>query len=294
MTGATASFAMFAGDSQLHRLLSAHSWRGGALPHPVMWPPGLRGMVRLMLDSKVPMAIAWGEQYTLLYNDAFVPFLGARHPAMLGRPLAEAWQEGWPSIAPLVERAYGGESLECKAQPMKVVRAGHDGQGRFKSYFSPLRDDDNSIAGICWQLVEAPADAGADPDLTGEGAPAPTVLVVDDNADAAAMLGMLLEAHGYRVLIEHGSHAALATAERAGPDVCVLDIGLPDMDGRDLAARLRQLPATAGAMLVAVTGYGGESDRREALAAGFDHYLVKPVDVASVITLLEDRARQRK
>ena len=285
MSGATASFSMFVGDTELHRLLSAHSWRGGALPHPVMWPPGLRGMVRLMLDSKVPMAIAWGEQYALLYNDAFIPFLGERHPGALGRPLEQAWQEGWPAIAPLVERACAGESLECRAQPMKVAHGAQAGQGRFKSYFSPLRDDDNSLSGVCWQLVEAP------PDVADDAARAPCVLVVDDNADAGAMLAMLLEAHGYRVLVEQGSRAALATAERERPDVCVLDIGLPDMDGRQLAAALRQMPAMAGAMLVAVTGYGGEADRREALDAGFDHYLVKPVDVTSVITLLEQRAR---
>jgi signal transduction histidine kinase len=105
------------------------------------------------------------------------------------------------------------------------------------------------------------------------------ILVVDDNEDAADTLAMLLEVSGHEVLIEHSSRQALARASAARPDVCLLDIGLPDMDGTELARRLRAQPETADTMLVAVTGYGQESDRARTREAGFDHHLVKPIDL---------------
>jgi PAS domain S-box-containing protein len=112
------------------------------------------------------------------------------------------------------------------------------------------------------------------------------VLVVDDNVDAAATLGMLLEACGYLVDVEHESHRALERARHQRPGVALLDIGLPDMDGNELARRLRADPQTGAIVLVAVTGYGQEQDRRAAFEAGFDHHLVKPVDMDELAALL--------
>jgi PAS domain S-box-containing protein len=112
------------------------------------------------------------------------------------------------------------------------------------------------------------------------------VMVVDDNVDAAAMLGMLLEVAGHEVLIEYGAYRALERAKREIPQVCLLDIGLPELDGYELAQRLRAEPDTANAILIAVTGYGQESDRIRAAAAGFDHHLVKPVDTSKLAAIL--------
>jgi len=112
------------------------------------------------------------------------------------------------------------------------------------------------------------------------------VQVVDDNIDAAETLGLLLAAHGHEVVIEHQPLRALARARSVVPDVCLLDIGLPGMDGRELARRLRAQPETAGAVLIAVTGYGQQQDRDEAFAAGLQHHLVKPVDFDELATLL--------
>ncbi|MDB5932695.1 MAG: hypothetical protein JWQ01_39 [Massilia sp.] len=116
------------------------------------------------------------------------------------------------------------------------------------------------------------------------------LLVVDDNPDAAMMLSMLLEASGYEVTSENGSHAGLARALAERPDVCLLDIGLPDMDGYELARRIRAAPELAQAMLIAVTGYGQHEDKQKAFAAGFDHHLVKPVNTAELTALLRARA----
>ncbi|OYU72270.1 MAG: hypothetical protein CFE45_40595 [Burkholderiales bacterium PBB5] len=112
------------------------------------------------------------------------------------------------------------------------------------------------------------------------------VLVVDDNADAGEMLAMFLEASGHQVVVEQGAQRALERARAEPPDVCVLDIGLPEMDGNELARRLRAQPETAGLRLIAVTGYGQEHDRRAALQSGFDHHLVKPVDPEKLLALV--------
>ena len=112
------------------------------------------------------------------------------------------------------------------------------------------------------------------------------ILVVDDNVDAATMLQLALSGSGHAVLVEHRSIRALERAREARPQVCLLDIGLPEMDGNGLACRLRAAPETAGAVLIAVTGYGQDSDRRRALNAGFDHHIVKPVDMRRLDAIL--------
>jgi PAS domain S-box-containing protein len=114
------------------------------------------------------------------------------------------------------------------------------------------------------------------------------ILVVDDNADAARTLAMLLEAAGHQVRVKSCAQAALEEARAEPPDVCLLDIGLPEVNGNELARRLRSRPETADTVLIAITGYGQPFDRERALAAGFHHYFVKPVDSAKLMALLAD------
>jgi signal transduction histidine kinase/ActR/RegA family two-component response regulator len=113
------------------------------------------------------------------------------------------------------------------------------------------------------------------------------VMVVDDNADAAGMLQLLLEGSGHDVVVEYDPLAALARASTERFDAFLLDIGLPRMEGRELARRLRQCSGNGDAMLVAVTGYGRQSDKVSALESGFDHYFVKPVDAEKLLEVLE-------
>jgi PAS domain S-box-containing protein len=114
------------------------------------------------------------------------------------------------------------------------------------------------------------------------------LLVVDDNVDAATLLGMVLEDMGHEVMVEHDSARALQRAVLARPQVCLLDIGLPDIDGNELARRLRTQPETRDAVLIAVTGYGQERDREQSAAAGFDHHFMKPVDPAQLAAVLAE------
>jgi PAS domain S-box-containing protein len=112
------------------------------------------------------------------------------------------------------------------------------------------------------------------------------VLVVDDNRDAAESLALLLRGEGHDVQVAHDGRTALEVARNHRPDVAFLDIGMPGMDGYELSRQLRAQPALEKLLLVAVTGWGQEEDRRRSRQAGFDRHLVKPVEPASLQRLL--------
>jgi CheY-like chemotaxis protein len=136
----------------------------------------------------------------------------------------------------------------------------------------------------------------AEDPTTGEVAPAARapivrpdarrVLVVDDNHDAADLLAEGLSADGHSPVVAYDGPAALAVAAVFKPHLAFLDIGLPAMDGYELAQRLKQLPGLSGIHLIAVTGYGQASDRMRSKVAGFDEHLVKPIDVQRAAELI--------
>ncbi len=127
--------------------------------------------------------------------------------------------------------------------------------------------------------VAAPA-AGAD-----------LVLIIDDNRDAAASLGMLLELSANEVLIAHSGESGLELARRRVPTAIIVDIGLPGIDGYEVARRIRREPWGEGTLLIALTGWGQASDKARAEAAGFDHHLTKPADPDALQELLSKHQR---
>jgi two-component system CheB/CheR fusion protein len=126
-----------------------------------------------------------------------------------------------------------------------------------------------------------PFSADAAPKARDRSSVSLHVLIVDDNVDAAVALGQLMEIMGHEVALAHDGPAALKAATAAPPDLILLDIGLPGMDGYEVAARLRAAGLSRAA-LVALTGYGRMDDVRRSRDAGFDHHLVKPVDLAQL------------
>jgi signal transduction histidine kinase/ActR/RegA family two-component response regulator len=112
------------------------------------------------------------------------------------------------------------------------------------------------------------------------------VMIVDDNRDAAELLAEVVRFEGHEVVTVHDGLEALGVVDDFKPDTAILDIGLPVMDGYELARQLRANPTTRSARLIAVTGYGQQTDRAQSQAAGFDSHLVKPVDVVELIGLL--------
>jgi two-component system CheB/CheR fusion protein len=112
------------------------------------------------------------------------------------------------------------------------------------------------------------------------------ILLVDDMASASYVLGKLLEKMGQKVRTAQSVGEALESARKLRPDLIISDIGMPDSDGYDLARQVRQDPALKSVALVALTGYGQESDRQKTREAGFDRHLVKPVSVDALENLL--------
>ncbi|MEO8487543.1 MAG: PAS domain S-box protein [Betaproteobacteria bacterium] len=115
------------------------------------------------------------------------------------------------------------------------------------------------------------------------------ILIVDDNRDAASSLAMLLEIEGNETFVAHDGAEALAAAERHRPEIVLLDIGLPVLNGYEVARRIREQPWGKHVLLVALTGWGQAEDRRKSREAGFDNHLVKPVDHAALQVLLDTR-----
>ncbi len=134
---------------------------------------------------------------------------------------------------------------------------------------------------------ERPAENRGGPEADANGATRQRVLIVEDNKDGADSLAMLLSQIGHQVQIAHTGSEALQTAIALRPEVVLLDIGLPGMNGYDLAKQLRGLPDFGSTVLIAMTGYGQEDDKQRSREAGCNHHLVKPVDLQLLTKLLK-------
>ncbi|HEV2271080.1 MAG TPA: response regulator [Steroidobacteraceae bacterium] len=126
---------------------------------------------------------------------------------------------------------------------------------------------------------------------SGDSTPKRRLLVVDDNRDAAESMSMLLELWGHDVAYAYDGPTALETAQQWHPQAVFLDIGLPGMDGYEVAEKLRALPHAKDAVLIAITGYGQEEDRLRSQRAGIDHHLVKPVAPDALRDLIDSLQR---
>ena len=154
------------------------------------------------------------------------------------------------------------------------IEAHSDGAGRGSRFVVTL-----PVAGAA---AQAPAEAGA----TAGRSAAKRILIADDNTDAAEILEIWLSMSGHDVRTAPDGEAALALAESMRPDILLLDIGMPKVNGYDVARRVRQKPWGQAMTLVALTGWGQEEDRRRSKEAGFDHHLTKPVEPSVVDALI--------
>jgi CheY-like chemotaxis protein len=128
----------------------------------------------------------------------------------------------------------------------------------------------------------------AAPSAGGALAPSPKrILVVDDNVDSADMLGEVLRGSGHEVVVANDPAAALRLLGTFSPEIAILDIGLPVMDGYELAERIHATAAASGCRLIALTGYGQQYDRARSVRTGFASHLVKPVDLDALEHIIE-------
>jgi CheY-like chemotaxis protein len=180
-----------------------------------------------------------------------------------------------------LDRAHGGLGIG-----LTLVRRLAELHGGTASAASPGPGRGSSFE-VRLPAIEPPAPLSAAPAAPPVvAAPPREVLIVEDNADAASTLRGLLELAGHSVRVARDGAEGLAALREGAPDVALIEIGLPGLDGYEVARRARAaLEGKPGPLLVALTGYGLPEDRARALEAGFDEHLVKPVDPAALETL---------
>jgi CheY-like chemotaxis protein len=184
------------------------------------------------------------------------------------------------------DRAQGGLGLGLAL--VKRIAALHDGSVHALSEGLGEGSSFMMILPLRHETAIADSSSAAPARASGPVGPA-RVLIVDDHIDGLQMLSALLTAHGHQVTTAQDGAGALREAAAQDFDVFILDIGLPDIDGNQLARQLRMSASGAKAMMIALTGYGQSHDRVLSKAAGFDHHFVKPVDSVVLAELLDHR-----
>jgi PAS domain S-box-containing protein len=136
------------------RAMRQHDWTRTALGEPALWSQALKTLVELMLASTQPMFMAWGKEQVWLYNDAFVPILGRKHPAALGLPALEVWAEAKETLTPMFERVFAGEPVHRDDIELQLDRRGRLEEAHFTFSYNPARDEKGVVAGLFGVCVE--------------------------------------------------------------------------------------------------------------------------------------------
>jgi PAS domain S-box-containing protein len=190
---------------------------------------------------------------------------------------------------PTLEHAQGGLGIGLTL--VKQLVAMHGGTVEARSGGRGLGSE--FIVTLPIDLSAAPAVGAASAAGNGKG-PSRRILVVDDNVDSANSLSMLLELEGHDAFVVHDGPSAIDAAEKRRPDVVLLDIGLPRMNGHEVCRALRERPWSKDLVVIALTGWGQTEDRRKSQDAGFDGHLVKPVNYATLAELLTSLPGDRR
>lgn len=230
----------------------------------------------------------------------------AKYTPTGGRIEITAGRDGQSAFVRIKDNGVGiagediSEAFELFSQLNRPLDRHHGGLGIGLALVKKLMDmHDGSVAAESEGVgrgtaftIRLPAAAAPATTAPGIGATAAAcgearrILVVDDNVDAAESLSMLLEALGHDIRMAHTGPAALTAALDFGPDLVLLDIGLPGLSGYEVAKRFRSHEKLSAAMLVAVTGWGSDEDQRKASEAGFDIHLTKPIEMSAIETVL--------
>jgi PAS domain S-box-containing protein len=159
----TADLSFVAGAGEMAARMRAFPWAETPLGELPRWPQPLRTLVALMLASRQPMFITWGAERTWLYNDAFIPVLGAKHPGALGRPaLADVWSEARDTLAPMFDRVFAGEAVEMPNFSLLLDRRGRLEEAHFAFCYTPARDESGAVAGLFGACIEITAQVRAE------------------------------------------------------------------------------------------------------------------------------------
>jgi PAS domain S-box-containing protein len=164
-TGANASRRFLDGGGESGALIRAVDWSRTPIGPIERWPASLKTAVRILLDCKMPMYLAWGREFTQLYNDAYRPILGNKHPAM-GMTASQTWPEIWPTIGPMWEQVWHGEAIGFDDFVLTIDRYGYAEDCYFDFSYSAVPDDDGNVAGILVTFAETTAKVTAQKNLS--------------------------------------------------------------------------------------------------------------------------------
>jgi PAS domain S-box-containing protein len=142
------------GGGDMGRAMREHDWTRTALGEPALWSQALKTLVELMLASTQPMFMAWGKEQVWLYNDAFVPILGRKHPVALGMPALVVWAEAKETLTPMFERVFAGEPVHRNDIELQLDRRGRLEEAHFAFSYNPARDEKGVVAGLFGVCVE--------------------------------------------------------------------------------------------------------------------------------------------
>jgi two-component sensor histidine kinase len=152
-------------DGCMARRVNEFDWASTPLGPAEDWPPELKTVVRMILESGFPSAVVWGREFTTIYNDAFRPILGDK-PEALGRSFADIWSEAWEEIGPIALRAFGGQETYIENFPLTIERGNGPERAWFTFCYSPLRLRDGTVAGMIDTVIETTDTVGVQADLS--------------------------------------------------------------------------------------------------------------------------------
>ncbi|HEX4199007.1 MAG TPA: response regulator [Caulobacteraceae bacterium] len=150
------------GGGDMGGRMRAFDWNATPLGRPEHWPQALKTLVNLLLASNQPMFLGWGAERTWLYNDAFTPILGRKHPEALGRPAMEIWAEARDVLEPMFDRVFAGEPVSVEDFTLSLDRRGQVEQAHFEFAYTPARGEDGAVEGLFGACIETTARARAE------------------------------------------------------------------------------------------------------------------------------------
>src|SRR5690348_10052170 len=273
----------FPGDGEMARRMRAYPWTSSPLGDPADWPASLRTACRICLTSRFPMIVWWGEDLRFLYNDAYLPLLGNKHPALM-RPGEQVWREIWPTVGPMLDSVlHTGQATWSEDLLLPMNRHGYWEETYWTYSYSPLHEDDGTVRGVFTAVKETTEEVvgrrrlAALQDLGAQAGQARSVAEACDLV--VRSLERAPEVVPFAAVYLRGpdGEAALASSTAPGgpwgwPVDSVLRSGEP-VTLTDVVARFGELPAggwetpPSEAMVLPLTGGTGEPDGALVLAA---------------------------
>jgi signal transduction histidine kinase/CheY-like chemotaxis protein len=182
----------------MERRMMSHDWSRTPLGPVEGWPPSLCNAVRLLLDCRLPMYLAWGDRFTQFYNDAYVPILGEKDADALGNDARVTWSEIWPTIGPMWQKVLGGEGIGFERFKLTIERFGYPEDCYFSFSYSPVRADDGTPNGVLVTFAETTREVLAEQRQAFQLALSDALRGLNDplaiTAQAASMLGEYVDA----------------------------------------------------------------------------------------------------